>query len=397
MTNATDQARLPRLRESVRAFLADWQRGPNAFVPSHDSWLAAHSPEFSRALGERGWIGMTWPTSVGGLEAKPLERLAVIEELLVAGAPVAAHWFAERQIGPGLLKNGTPEQIDFFLPRIAAGTCYFSVGMSEPNSGSDLASVATRAVREGSGWRVNGAKLWTSGAHLSHYLMTLCRTDTAADRHAGLSQIIVPLDAPGVTIYPIRTLDGSADFNEVVLDGVLVDEGYLVGQVGEGWQQVTSELAFERSGPERYLSWFGLLREYGRSVDAPAVQDPKFGALIARMWAVRALALSEASGANSEASRQLAAALVKDVGTTYERQMLEEARRQLRSAEMQVPSPDDPEAAPFSAYPGSCTDSNGILNSAILHSPGITLRGGTTEVLRSVIWQGLASRQSGDG
>jgi len=143
--------------------------------------------------------------------------------------------------------------------------------MSEPDSGSDLASIRTRATRNGDGdWVVNGAKVWTSNAHHSHYAITLVRTSSAdpANRHAGLSQLLVDLSLPGITINPIRILDGGHHFNEVVFDDVVVPGDMLLGTEGNGWQQVTAELAFERSGPERFLSTYPLVAEFGRRVAA---------------------------------------------------------------------------------------------------------------------------------
>src|SRR5699024_10502865 len=190
-----------------------------------------------------------------------LERFAVTEELLAAAAPVAAHWIADRQIGPSLLRFGTEEQRRMYLPGIARGEVYFGIGMSEPDSGSDLASVPTKGVRPDGGWLVTGTKVWTSGAPHAHAFFALVRTAPldSSHRHAGLSQLIVPLDSTGVTIRPIHLLTGEHHFNEVVLDEVFVPDSMVLGEVGQGWHQVTSELAFERSGPERFLSTYPLI------------------------------------------------------------------------------------------------------------------------------------------
>ncbi|MEW6466770.1 MAG: acyl-CoA dehydrogenase family protein, partial [Pseudomonadota bacterium] len=237
------------LRAEVRAFLAREQVA-GGFTPSSDSWMNA-SPAFSRRLGEQGWLGMTWPRAYGGGERSALERYVVTEELLAAGAPVGAHWVADRQTGPMLLRYGTEEQRQTFLPRIARGTCFFAIGMSEPDAGSDLSAVRTRAEPVEGGWRLTGRKVWTSFAHEAHAMIVLCRTaPRSEDRHAGLSQLIVELDSPGITLRPILNLAGEHHFNEVVFDGVFVPETRVVGRIGNGWQQVIGELAFERSGPE---------------------------------------------------------------------------------------------------------------------------------------------------
>src|SRR3954449_893330 len=273
-----------RVRAEVREFLAA-ELAAGTFTTHVDTWLSGVDPAFSRKLGRRGWLGMTWPRRYGGHERSAMERYAVTEELLAAGAPVAAHWIADRQSGPNLLRYGTEEQRQAILPRIAAGECYFVIGMSEPDSGSDLASIRTRAVRNGSGdWVVNGAKVWTSNAHHSHYGITLVRTSPAdpSDRHAGLSQLLVDLSLPGITVNPIRILDGGHHFNEVVFEDVVIPADMLLGAEGEGWHQVTAELAFERSGPERFLSTYPLIAEFARRAQDPA-QVATLGRISARL------------------------------------------------------------------------------------------------------------------
>ena len=245
------------LRNQVRSFLKNY--GDFNVSNIIDSWSIC-DPELSRALAAKGWLGMTWPTEYGGGGRSYLERYVVIEELLAAGAPVGAHWVADRQSGPLLLRFGTEEQRQHFLPKIVKGECFFAIGMSEPNSGSDLASIKTRAEKVDGGWLINGSKIWTSWAHVCHQMITLCRTAPPSDnRHAGMSQLIVNLDNKGITVRPIVTLAGEAHFNEIFFDDVFVPDNRLVGQVNEGWSQVVAELAFERSGPERFLSSYQLL------------------------------------------------------------------------------------------------------------------------------------------
>ncbi|MFS8630008.1 MAG: acyl-CoA dehydrogenase family protein, partial [Bacillales bacterium] len=157
-------------RREVREFLEEEKR-KGTFETKCDSWLNGASPEFSKNLGEKGWIGMTWPKKYGGGERNALDRYILIEELLAAGAPVAAHWFADRQSGPLLLRYGTEEQKQYFLPKIAKGEAYFAIGLSEPNSGSDLASLSIRAEKTDGGWILNGSKIWSSGAHIAHYMI----------------------------------------------------------------------------------------------------------------------------------------------------------------------------------------------------------------------------------
>ncbi|MEP7105653.1 MAG: acyl-CoA dehydrogenase family protein, partial [Chloroflexota bacterium] len=327
------------LRGEVRAFLAE-ERAAGGYEPRCDAWLSGHSPEFSHRLAERGWVGMTWPQQYGGHERSYMERYAVLEELLAAGAPVAAHWIADRQTGPLLLRYGTEAQRQRFLPAVARGECFFGIGMSEPDAGSDLAAVRTAARPVEGGYSVTGTKVWTSHAHRSDFMITLVRTTPLGeDRHLGLSQLIVDLRGPGVTVRPIRLLSGEPHFNEVIFEEALVPAEMLVGTEGEGWKQVTSELAYERSGPERFLSTFPLLAETVTELgDDPGEAGARtLGALYARLDGLRRLSMDVARrlqggevpnpGVPAKsldfAGLNVQAALVKDLGTTFERQVIE--------------------------------------------------------------------------
>src|SRR4051812_29699406 len=284
------------LRQQVRGFIAE-EPAAGHWIPNSD-FGSRRDPGFSRRLGARGWIGVTWPKRYGGAERSFLERYVVTEELLAAGAPVGCHWIADRQSGPLLLRYGTEPQREEFLPGITKGEIFFAIGMSEPDSGSDLASIRTRATPVCGGYEVTGAKVWTSYAHESHYAITLVRTggSTPADRHNGLSQLILDLKSPGVSVRPIRNLAGEHDFNEIVLDRVFVPSDRLVGQEGDGWRQVTSELAFERSGPERFLSSHqtlrGLVRRAGDPPEPRAAEA--IGRAAAELWTLRQMSLSVA-------------------------------------------------------------------------------------------------------
>ncbi|MFG2013632.1 acyl-CoA dehydrogenase family protein [Actinomadura geliboluensis] len=363
--------RAAELRAQVREFLA---RTP--FTARCDSWLTGADPAFSRRLGERGWLGMTLPERYGGHGRSPLERFVVIEELLAAGAPVGAHWIADRQTGPSILAHGTEEQKNRFLPAIARGECFFAIGMSEPDSGSDLASVRTRAERDGDGWRLHGTKVWTSGAHLAHAILVLARSAPRGDdRHAGLTQFIVPLPDERVAVRPIRGLSGEHHFNEVVLDGVRVPDSMVLGRVGDGWRQVTAELAYERSGPERLLSTFLLVRLLHGRADGPAARRT-LGRLTARLWALRQASLGVAGALDAGLTPDVPAALVKDLGTRFEREVIE-AVREHAGVEPDPASPDPLARA---------------LAESVVQAPGFTLRGGTNEILRGIVARGLGVR-----
>jgi len=365
------------LRQEVREFLA----GYGAFKASDviDSWSVC-DPEFSRAIAAKGWLGMTWPTEYGGGGKSYLERYVVIEELLAAGAPVGAHWVADRQSGPLLLRFGTEEQRQAFLPKVVKGECFFAIGMSEPNSGSDLASIKTKAEKVDGGWIVNGSKIWTSWAHACHQMITLVRTAPPSDnRHAGLSQFIVDLNAEGMTVRPIVTLAGEKHFNEIFFDNVFVPDNRVVGNLNEGWSQVMAELAFERSGPERFLSSYQLLeasikeiRQAGLSKQSSKV----IGEFVARLMVLRQMSLSVANQLQEGKLPINEASVVKDLGTSFE-QELPEAMRLILDIEPRSSAEDGVER---------------MLSDAILKAPSFSLRGGTREILRGIIARGLGLR-----
>jgi hypothetical protein len=367
------------LRREVREFLAIELAERSAAARAR-SWNGAE-PEFSRKMGERGWIGMTWPKSYGGHERSALERYVVLEEMLAAGAPVGSHWVADRQSGPLLLRLGTEKQRREILPRIAAGECYFCIGMSEPDSGSDLASVRTRATAVPGGFRVNGTKLWTSGAHRCHYMILFCRTgsDAGSDRHGGTSQFLVDLKATeGVTVRPIRQLSGEHHFNEVVFQDAFLPEDAVIGTLGDGWRQVSGELAYERSGPERFLSSFTLLVELVRALGPDPSERAAIavGRLSAHIMVLRRLSRSVAGMLGAGRDPALQAAVVKDLGAVVEQEIPEIARLLVDS---------EPEAHSTDRFLA-------VLAHTILHAPSFSLRGGTREILRGIIARGLGLR-----
>ena len=371
-----NDADLAKLRSAVREFLAA-DREAFGWTPAVDCWLSSWDVDFSMRLAEAGFIGLTIPVEYGGRAPADgtgyLHRYVVTEELLTHGAPVGAHWIADRQVAPGLLAYGTEEQRTRLLPLIAAGRLYSSIGMSEHGAGSDLAAVQSRATRTDDGWALNGTKVWTSGAHLAHQIVVLARTSPLDPdhRHAGFSQFIVPTDRPGITISPIVLMNGDHHFNEVLFDDVRLTDGDLLGEVGSGWHQVTSELGFERSGPERFLSTATLLLEVVQALRRRDVDDRTaavVGDLVARMVSLRQLSVSVARSLTAGADANTRAALVKDLGTRFEQDSVEIA------ADL-IDSLDGPDAARLRS----------MLATARVHSPLFTLRGGTNEVLRSVV------------
>ncbi len=365
------------LRAEVRSFLRDElkHRTPGEKAESWNGFDA----EFSRRVGSRGWLGMTWPKKYGGHECSALERYVVVEEMLAAGAPVAAHWIADRQSGPSLLRYGTEEQRQTILPAIARGECFFGIGMSEPDSGSDLAAARTRAVETDGGFVVNGTKLWTTNAHRSHYLILFCKTDgDVEDRHGGTSQFIVDLSLPGIEVNPILSISGEHHFNEVNFTDTFLPESALLGKRGDGWKQVTGELSFERSGPDRFLSSFAAVTEMLRAIgtNPSERQAIALGRLAAHIIVLRRMSLSIAGMLQNREDPSLQAAMVKDLGSVFEQETLEIVRQVLDVE----PDAKGPEQLAI------------VLDYLILNAPSFSIRGGTREILRGIIARGLGLR-----
>jgi alkylation response protein AidB-like acyl-CoA dehydrogenase len=277
-----------------------------------------------------------------------------------------------------MLRFGTEEQREFFLPRIARGEAYFCIGMSEPNSGSDLASVRTRAHKVEGGWRINGQKIWTSNAHSAHYMIALVRTGEAETRHAGLTQFIVDMKSEGLTVKPIANLTGESHFNEVFFDDVFVPDNRLVGREGDGWRQVGAELAFERSGPERYLSSIRLFLEFLRVVGPNPTELEKqlIGRMTAEMWTLRQMSMSILGKLAAGEDPAVDAAIVKDIGTSFEQELPRLVQANARED--------------VTLETGDAFDDT--LSYLLQTSPSFSLRGGTREILRGIIARDLGLR-----
>lgn len=379
-----DPAALPpaaqAMRERVRRFLDEAARD-GVFVPHAPDTGGGHSPEFSRRCGEAGLIGMTWPRALGGHGLSHLERYVVTEEMLAVSAPVRAHWVADRQSGPLIIRYGDPSVRAKVLPRIVRGACYFCIGMSEPDSGSDLFSARSTATPADGGWRVNGRKLWTSNAHCSHYMIALLRTSppTKENRRHGLTQFLIDMDSPGITVRPVPNLTGAADFNEVTFDDVPVPGEHLIGEVDQAWRQATSELAYERSGPERFLETIYLLhalvRTAGEQPDARVAEG--VGRLVAELSTLREMSVGVAGMLERGAVPDVQAALVKDLGTNWEQALPSRVRDLLPQI---TPSADN------------ASDLESLLGHATLIAPKLTIQGGTREILRGIIARALGLR-----
>ena len=335
---------------------------------------------FSKKLAARGWVGVTLPARYGGASMDAFSRYVLVEELLAVGAPVSAHWIADRQSGPLILKFGTDAQKAFYLPRICKAEAFFCIGMSEPNSGSDLASVLTRARPNDAGWVLNGQKIWTTNAHHSQYMIALVRSSgDQAERQIGLSQFIVDLSLPGVTVRPIRDLSGDAHFSEVFFDNVQLPPDALVGTEGSGWTQVNAELAFERSGPERIYSSIVLLEHWIDTLRKCADQQAHaatIGRFAVHLATLRNMSITVTARLALGESPVVEAALVKDLGTGFEQSIpaiIEAAMGMEPDAGL------DAELCRTLAYVSQM-------------APSYSLRGGTREILRSMIARGLGLR-----
>jgi len=364
------------LRAEVRAFLREHMPEIRP-AKLANSWNVVDRT-FSRALGAAGFIGMVWPKQYGGHERSALERYIVLEELLAAGAPVGGHWVADRQTGPLILRYGSSAMKEAFLPAAARGEITACIGLSEPGSGSDLASVRSAARRaQGGGWRISGQKVWTTNAHVAAYMLALVRTQEGSERQEGLSQFLIDMKSPGITVRPIANMAGEHEFNEVFLDDVAVPDEALVGVEGEGWKQVTAELALERSGPERYLSSHAL---FNRLVEA-AGEDPAepirgaLGRLAAELWTLRQMSMSTAAKLASGENPVVEASIVKDLGNSFEQALPLVVQSLLDDDTLAASSP--------------LTDT---LEYLLQMAPSFSLRGGTREILRGIIARALGLR-----
>lgn len=367
-----------QIRPKIRAFL---KRELADFGDQYlgQTW-SGYNAEFSRKMGEAGFLGMVWPKKYGGHEMTALERYIVLEETLAADAPTGAHWIGDRQSGPLLLKFGTEEQRLEYLPRLARGEIFFCIGMSEPDSGSDLASVRTKAEKVDGGYLVNGTKVWTSNANKSDYMIGLFRTETDPEsRHRGLTQFIVDLkNTDGISISPIPDLTGSKHFNEVTFIDAFVPDSALVGEKGNGWSQVSAELVYERSGPERFLSCYSLIKGLVERIgpNPTSTQKVAIGKLVSQLVTLRRMSISIAGMLQDGANPLLEASVVKDQGALFEQSIPHIARGIV-------------ELEPTLGTGDSFTELLAFLTQT---TPSFSMRGGTREILRGIIARGLGLR-----
>jgi alkylation response protein AidB-like acyl-CoA dehydrogenase len=362
-------------RDEVRDFLRHELPADRNGV-REDGWVIGFSREFSQKLGERGFLALTWPREYGGHERTVTERVILIEELLRAGAPTAAHWLGDRQVGPAILRFGDEAQRREILPKIAAGTIVFCVGLSEPNAGSDAAAVSTHAVEDGDGFVIRGQKIWTSFAHQADYCYLVARTDPEAPKHKGISEFILPMTTPGITVRPLLDMTGEHHFNEVFFDEVRVPRSALIGQKHRGWYQIAVQLDYERGGIERVLSNCTLLDDAVRVLHGtgtlrdPIVRD-RLAALRTELEAARLMVYRVAWLADQGRVPNVEAAMAKSYGTELEQRIAEAIGSLFQMAGVLG---SDPRAA-----------LDGRVARAMLYAPAYTIQGGTSNILRNII------------
>lgn len=331
---------------------------------TEDSWLIGTSREFSLELGSLGWLGMTWPTEWGGHDRTPLERFVVFEALISAGAPIATSWFADRQVGPTLLQFGRDDQRRRWLPDIAAGRSAWCIGMSEPDAGSDVASIRTRATRTGtsddSPWRISGSKVWTSGAAEADWCYLVARSDPNAPSHAGLSEFVLDMSSPGIEVRRITDATGNDHFCEVILDEVVVPAENLVGTPNGSFRQVMRQMEYERGGIDRLVSNRALYLDARTTLKEPtSLQRQEIASIETGYHLGRLMVLREVIG---QAPRGWSS-ITKTWCTEFEQ----------RVAGFCV-SVAGPEALLWNR-----------VARGVCYTPAYTLMGGTTQILRNII------------
>jgi acyl-CoA dehydrogenase len=380
-----DPVRLPKicqdLREEVRAFIRE-EVAAGTWDPAAVGREETFNHEFARKVGQKGWIGLTWPKKYGGHERTFLERYVVTEEFRVANAPTRVFFTADRQSGPTILKYGNEKIKADILPRICRGECCFGIGMSEPGSGSDLFAARTKATKVDGGYLINGSKIWTSNAHRADYLIALFRTSapTKENRRHGLTSFVVDMKTKGIRCNPIIQLSGLHEFNEVVFEDAFIADEYLLGEVDGAWKQATSELAYERSGPERFLETFQVLIELVRVLGAkPDTRSAEgLGRLVAQLHTLRRMSVSVNGMLQAGKEPVVEGSVVKDLGTIWEQKLPHVVREIAAFVE-----PED------SANRVAFEEQVAFMTTI---APKLTIQGGTTEVLRGVIAQGLGLR-----
>jgi len=370
-----------KFRQEVRGFLEGEIR-QGLWQPSCDAWIQGYLPEFTKRVAERGWIGLAWPKEYGGQGRSNIDRLILTEEMLRYGAPAACHWFADRQIGRAILAYGTEQQRQELLPKIIKGEAYVGLGMSEPEAGSDLASLRTQAVEDGDDYIINGQKMWASCGMFMNYIYLVARTDPEAPKHRGISEFVIATNLPGITITPTMDITGSTAWAEVFFDSVRVPQRYLIGEKNQGFYQILNQLDYERAGLERLMGNYSLFdaiikftketKRNGKPLSQDALIRSKLAQLqvefeIGRLLTYRVvLVIEEGRAPNVEA------AMAKAYSTAFE--------QHLASTAMDI----------LGLYGQLVAESKwapilGMAPHSYLGSKGYSLQAGTSEILRNIV------------
>ena len=336
-----------------------------------DSWINGYSKEFSRELADEGWIGMTWPAEYGGGGRHPLERLIVGEALIKAGAPIAASWFGDRQVGPTLIAHGSTDQRSHYLPSILSGEATWCIGMSEPNAGSDAAALRTTARRDRNEWVINGQKVWTSFAAVANFCYLICRTGESGTRHDGISEIIVPMTCPGIEVRPIKDMTANSHFCEVFFDDVRVPVENLVGAEGAAFKQAMRQLEHERGGIDRLVSNFLAYRtglehaDVSNPIIRQQIASLEAGYRIGRLMVIREV-LSQAPLGFSAATKTFC--------TEHEQRVAQFVWEALGATGMM----------------------GGPVTQGLTYSQSYLIMGGTVEILRNIVAERILGLPRGD-
>ena len=370
-------------RQEVRDWLAaNWhgarQEAHERLPFKEHGW----DPAFSRLVGKRGWIGLGWPQGHGGQARGPAEQLAYIEEMEYAEAPIKAHNVAENIVGPSLIRHGTAEQQAEWLPAILRGEHTFGLGYSEPEAGSDLASLRTRAVRDGGDWVINGQKLWSTGGDKAEHVWLAVRTDPdAKPKHAGISVFLVSLRSKGVTIRPSMAMYGKT-FSAVFYDDVRVPARAMVGDVNNGWKVITDALASERvmiggsvavlrRNLDRLTDYVSRAEVGGRPLRNDAVVRDRLGALAAEIEVARQFVMRNARMIQEGRSPIYEAAMTKVFAGELQERLGEAALDILGTGGLlSIEAPSAPV---------------GELEQVLRHSIMGVIGGGTAEIQRNII------------
>ncbi len=370
-----------KFRQEIRDFLEEELR-QELWEPSCDAWIMGFDHEFTKRVARKGWIGLTWPKECGGQGRSFIDRLILTEEMLRYGAPAACHWFADRQIGGAIVHYGTEEQRKEILPKIIKGEATVGLGMSEPETGSDLASLKMKATEDGEDYIIDGQKVWTSGGSHMDWMYLVARTDPNVAKHKGISEFVVDTSLPGITVNPIVDITGGVHFNEVFFDSVRVPKKYLIGEKNGGWKQILNQLDYERSGMERLMAnypLFAALIQYTKETrrnGKPLAQDPvirsrlaqlKIELEIGRLFMYRvALVMDEGKAPTWESS------MAKVYGTAFEQRVAGTAMEILGLYGQLSPE-------------SNWVPMHGMAYHSYLSSKGYSLQAGTSEILKNIL------------